>query len=367
MKVCLICSELFGRGVYGGFGRMTRKLGGELAKRKVEVIAVIPRREGSREREYVVDGFQVRELPRTAFLSAMNVYRQVDADVYHSQDPSLGTWLAIRAMPRRAHLVTFRDPMEAADWRIEIDHAGPARLATFAYLLYLDNFFVTRAIHHATGLYGAGQWVIAKAARKYGLQQPPGFLPTPIDMPASGAKATEPTVCYVGRLHRRKRPERFLDLVQQFPDVRFICVGGTNERDYEDSLRRRYARLPNLEMTGTIDQFQTDALQRILEQSWVLVNTAAREGLPTTFLEAAASRCAILSRVDSDGFASRFGYHARDDADLAQGLGFLLADNRWKGRGELGAEYVHSVFATDHAIDRHLEAYRSALDAVAAR
>ncbi len=180
----------------------------------------------------------------------------------------------------------------------------------------VDNFLVTRAIHRATGLYGAAQFVISKAARKYGLRQEPGFLPTPIDIPPPGTKAAKPTVCFVGRLHRRKRPELFLDLVRQFPEVHFICVGGTNDRAYENSLRRNYAGLPNLEMTGIIDQFETDRLRRILEQSWVLVNTAAREGLPTTFLEAAANRCALLSSVDPDGFASRFGYHARGDADL---------------------------------------------------
>jgi len=367
MKVCLICSELFGRGVYGGFGRMARKLGSELARRKVEVTAVVPRREGSLEREYVVDGLRVREYPRTALRTAMDLFREADADVFHSQDPSLGTWLAMKAMPGRAHVVTFRDPMEAADWRIELKHAGPARLSTLVYLLYLDNFLVTRAIHRATGLYGAAQGVISKAVRKYGLRQDPAFLPTPVDIPPPGTKAAKPTVCFVGRLHRRKRPELFLDLARRFPEVRFICVGGTNDRDYENSLRRNYEGLPNLEMTGIIDQFETDRLQRILEHSWVLVNSAAREGLPITFLEAAANRCALLSSVDPDGFASRFGYHARDEADLPQGLSFLLADDRWKTRGELGAAYVGSVFATDRAVDCHLEAYRWALDAVASR
>jgi 3',5'-cyclic AMP phosphodiesterase CpdA len=116
-------------------------------------------------------------------------------------------------------------------------------------------------------------------------------------------------------------------------------------------------------MTGTIDQFQTDKLNRIFEKSWVLVNTAAREGLPNTFLEAAANRCAILSSVDPDGLASRFGYCARDDGDLANGLTLLLTDGRWKSLGELGCQFVKSVFSIEPAIERHLEAYGQALSA----
>jgi glycosyltransferase involved in cell wall biosynthesis len=363
LKVCLICIELFGRGVYGGFGRATRKIGSELSKRNVEVTAVVPQREGSRDSEYMLDGIRVREFPQRAFWTSTDLFRQTDADVFHSQDPSLSTWLAMKAMPERGHVVTFRDTMETRDWRIEFRHAGSARRGTLAYALYVDNFLATRAVRRADGLYCAAEFLIPKAARKYGLRRKPRFLPTPVVVPAETVKAARPTVCFVGRLHHRKRPELFLNLAKAFPDVHFICVGGTNEREYEEHLRRTYACLPNLEMTGTIDQFQTDRLHRILEKSWVLVNTAAREGLPNTFLEAAANRCAILSGVDPDGFASRFGYYASDDGDLAKGLTLLLTDGRWKPLGEAGCQFVESVFGIEPAIERHLEAYEQALGA----
>ena len=46
--------------------------------------------------------------PRRPF-SALELFRQADADIYHSQEPSFGTYLAQRAMPDRKHVVTFRD------------------------------------------------------------------------------------------------------------------------------------------------------------------------------------------------------------------------------------------------------------------
>src|SRR4029079_11879393 len=93
--------------------------------------------------------------------------------------------------------------------------------------------------------------------------------------------------------------------------------------------------LPNLEMPGHVDQFASGAVASALNESWILVNTAVREGLPNAFLEAAAHGCAILSAVDPDGFASRFGVKVEAD-NFAAGLETLLQGDRWRvwrGRG----------------------------------
>jgi hypothetical protein len=70
-----------------------------------------------------------------------------------------------------------------------------------------------------------------------------------------------------------------------------------------------------------------------LGKSWILVNTAAREGLPNAFIEAAAHQCAILSAVDPDGFSSQFGHLVLND-DFAAGLRALLQDDLWKKRAD---------------------------------
>ena len=96
--------------------------------------------------------------------------------------------------------------------------------------------------------------------------------------------------------------------------------------------------IPNLEMTGVIDQFCTENLNRILEKSWILINTSPRR-VAQCFLEAAAHRCAILSYTDPDCFASRFGYHVRERS-IEEGLDFLLSGDRWRVLGEHGYQYV---------------------------
>jgi hypothetical protein len=95
----------------------------------------------------------------------------------------------------------------------------------------------------------------------------------------------------------------------------------------------------------------------VLSQSWILVNTALREGLPRSFLEAASFRCAILSRVDPDGFASRFGCRVEND-DFAGGLKVLLQEGRWRRLGEKAQAYVSGKYGFESSINQHLEAYQ---------
>ena len=113
-------------------------------------------------------------------------------------------------------------------------------------------------------------------------------------------------------------------------------------------------------MTGFVDQFSSGLHTEILGKSWIIVNTATREALPNSFLEAAAHRCAILSAVDPDGFASQFGYYAACE-DFSEGLSRLLEGDTWRARGEKGYEYVRKTFETGIAIDLHLAAYERAL------
>ena len=94
MRICLISVEIFAWGKYGGFGRATRIIGRELAKRGVEVTAVVPRRGGQNPVEEL-DGMRVLSFKPRDLLSVSRLFRQADADVYHSEEPSLGTYLAM--------------------------------------------------------------------------------------------------------------------------------------------------------------------------------------------------------------------------------------------------------------------------------
>lgn len=359
MKVCLISVEIFAWGKYGGFGRATRVIGRELARRGVEVCAVIPQRGEQRPVE-TLDGITVLGFDRSAPWRAAEVLRECDADIYHSQEPSFGTYLAQRVMPTRKHVITLRDTRELGDWVTELQSPSLNRLQVLSNWLYEDNLFVRRAVREADLLYCAAHCLKPKAVRKYRLAAEPVFLPTPVDMPAEVRKADRPTVCYLARWDRRKRPELFFDLARRFPQVRFIAPGQSRDEVYDGQLRTQYSNLPNLEMPGHLDQFSSGRLSSMLSESWIMVNTATREGLPNAFIEAGAHGCAILSGVDPDGFASSFGTRVKDD-DFASGLEYLLEADRWRERGEQARAHVRATFGMEQAIDRHLAIYHDLL------
>jgi glycosyltransferase involved in cell wall biosynthesis len=354
VHVCLSCIEFFGRGIQGGFGRATRFLGRELVRRGVQVSVVVPRR--GQLQEGLVDGMRVRGFDGFRPWTAVPAYRACGADIYHSQDTSLGTALARLAMPRAKHMVTFRDPMDRADWRLEAAMSGKNRLAYFTYRTFIDNPWVDHAVRRADACYCAARFLIPKVVRKYGFTRPPGFLPTPVDIPATVAKASRPTVVFLSRWDPRKRPERFIELARRLPAVDFIAVGASSDPVRDAWLRRQAAAVSNLQAPGIIDQFATDQLSRVLASSWVLVNISPREGLPNAFLEAAAHGCALLSLTDPDGFTSRFGAVA-EETTLEERLAWLLAEDRWRERGAAGREFVAEVFATSRSLDEHVAAY----------
>jgi glycosyltransferase involved in cell wall biosynthesis len=361
MKVCFIVSEFFAWGKYGGYGTATRVVATELVRRGVEVSVVTPARGAQPEREEI-DGVSVLSYPAQSLRTQFRLLRQSRADVFHSQEPSLGTWLARKAAPQSAHVVTCRDTRVSADWLIELRSWFLDRsFRTLLTFPYENNLLVTSSVRAADAVYCPNEFSRPIAQAKYRLRALPGFLPNPVRPPTIPVlKAEQPTVCYLGRWDSRKRPEIFFELAKTFPEVRFIAMGQARTPALTEALRRRYGGLANLELQGFVDQFSSNRFQQILARSWILVNTALREGLPRSFLEAASFKCAILSRVDPDGFASRFGQRVEGD-DFAGGLRRLLKNGDWRLKGEEGHAYVSEKYGFEASIAQHLEAYRRVL------
>ena len=359
MHVCILTSQYFGWGKIGGFGSMSRRLAEALAADGLEVSVIVPRRPGQPAQE-TVNGVDVRTFSSFDFFGAIRLIKQVKAQIFHSQDPTLLTALAQWFRSDAKHIVTCRDPRDTRDWITEFrDATWGRRLKVPLNWLLEGSPIIRRAVRRADGVYTPAFYLQDKVRRMYQPKCEIGMLPNLIDVPESmPQKAEIPTFTFIGRLDKRKRPEMFLALARQFPDYRFVVVGKAESEERDKELRDTYASLPNVDWVGYVDKFkEKEKMERILSETWVLVNTASREGLPLTFLEAAGHGCAIISAVNPDDFATRFGVHVTDD-DFASAIRQLMENREAVCEFARQARaYVQNTYELSAAHRIHLDAY----------
>jgi len=366
MRVCLIATELAGYSrSYGGFGVVTRDIAKGLADRGLEVYVVVCRQPGQKPIEVDKDGFTVISCPLPLYTGIgrvkrfKSIFELIDADIYHSEEPSVGTSLAIEAVPHKKHIITFQDPRTIEDRKIDWGTYSKRQMIKFRMSYY---FSVRKHAKKADALFCQAKYVIPKAIKIYGLKRIPGVLPNPVKIPAERIiKDPNPTVCFLGRWDVRKNPELFFELAKGFPNVKFIAAGACRTDPKRDKmLREKYKNVPNLTMPGWID---SNAKAKILGKSWILINTSYRECLPISYIEAASYKCAIISYENPDDFPEKFGYWAKkvDIEEYSKGLRFLLENDRWKYLGLKAYEYVKSTFEYNKVIDKHVSIYEEVM------
>ena len=139
------------------------------------------------------------------------------------------------ARPRAsATSCTFRDPKDRSDWWLELTNATSGKARVVLNRAYEDNPAIRWAIRRLDGRFCAAAFLNDKLERVYGFDAPLDTLPTPIEIPAEIEKSATPLVAFVGRLDRRKRPERFFACAR-FPHVQFVAAGASHDKAWGNS------------------------------------------------------------------------------------------------------------------------------------
>jgi polysaccharide pyruvyl transferase WcaK-like protein/glycosyltransferase involved in cell wall biosynthesis len=325
---------------------------------------IVPRRFGEPFHERL-KGVDVARFPPLGLLKALELLKISPATVFHSQDPTLLTALARWARPDAAHVVTSRDPRDRRDWLVELRRATWDRRVRLPRNWFFEVGPLVRwGVRRADAVYTPAAFLRMKVRRVFHPRRAVELLPNLIDVPRKPVlKGLRPVLTFVGRLDPRKHPEAFLDLAEKFPGAEFQVVGRAESAWRDAQLRRRYAGLPNVRWIGYVDRFREPArMSAILSRTWVLVNTSYREGLPLTYLEAAAHECALVSALNPDNMAGRFGVHVRDENYFGAVRSLLARPRILRAKGRSAREYVLRVHGKDKAVDAHLAAYAGALE-----
>jgi glycosyltransferase involved in cell wall biosynthesis len=154
-------------------------------------------------------------------------------------------------------------------------------------------------------------------------------------------------VLWLGRISEEKRPDRFLDLAEACPELRFDLVGPCAENDYARGVVERARSLANVTYHGPARREQVAAFYR---SAVCLCSTSDHEGFPNTFLEAWSHGLPVVSRIDPDGLIAErgLGLAAADVPGLARALRELV---RTPGRWTEASRNARRHYAENHLLD----------------
>ena len=115
-------------------------------------------------------------------------------------------------------------------------------------------------------------------------------------------KTEKPTVMFLGRLDPQKRPWVIPEIARRMPDVTFRIFGkahftGPGSWEPKDLP-------PNVVMLGHMEGQEK---HEMIASSWLHLNTAIHEGLPIAFVEGLQREVPIVSCVNPENVAERFG------------------------------------------------------------
>ncbi len=172
------------------------------------------------------------------------------------------------------------------------------------------------------------------------------------------------TVLWVATLKREKRPELFVELARQNPDIQFQMVGGpsrTGEAFFQE-IASAASQLSNLEFVGFVPFSEID---RYFDGARLLVNTSDYEGFPNTFLQAWSRQIPTVSFLDlrqSTG-GQTIGRIADSVEDMSVIVRRLMADDDlWRRDGQRCQEHFDRAHSVDTIVDQFERVFRDLAD-----
>jgi len=168
-------------------------------------------------------------------------------------------------------------------------------------------------------------------------------------------------ILWVGRICQEKRPDRFLELAEQSPDLQFDLVGPSTDSPYCHGILDRARRLPNVVVHGRATQSQ---LAEFYQRAACLCCTSDNEGFPNVFLEAWSYGLPIVSTLDPDGVITRWGLGsvASDTLALSQAIRHLLFSEReWRNASHRARTYYRENHAADGVMPKFEQTFLNVL------
>jgi glycosyltransferase involved in cell wall biosynthesis len=159
-------------------------------------------------------------------------------------------------------------------------------------------------------------------------------------------------ILWAGTVKPIKRPELFVDLARQCPELRFCLVGGGDD-SYVKPLRELANGVDNIEFAGVVPYYE---VEKYLDGASIVINTSITEGFPNTFLQAWSRGIPTVSFFDPDARIENrnVGSVVSSVKEMAAEVRRLKEDAAyWARAGKDCREYFLSNFVLNKIVDEY--------------
>ncbi len=165
-----------------------------------------------------------------------------------------------------------------------------------------DRYLYEYGLQHTHGILAQSQQQVEALEASYHLtSQIAGML---VEKPSCSIsyEKRDIDVLWVNNIRQLKRPDLALDLAEAMPSVSFHMIGGPNEPELYEQIRRRASSLPNVTFHGPVPYRQVGDFY---DRCRVFLNTSDIEGFPNSYLQAWVRGCPVVTFFDPDGLIRR--------------------------------------------------------------
>lgn len=232
---------------------------------------------------------------------------------------------------------------------------------------HLDDALLKRCdrlLHRADHIVAISPFLLAMGEKLYGKKI--SYLPLGVDLanfyPSAAMKSGRVKVVGAGRLYENKRPQLFISMAKQFPDVDFVWYGEGELRAALIS-RKTSLNLNNIEFPGSKTP---EELAEAFRQADLFILPSLSEGVPKVTQEAAACGLPVILFGFYEAptvIHGRNGLVVWDDDELLHAVTTLVTDREllrrmgqesagmakdwgWNEVAPQWREKIHEVIAT---------------------
>lgn len=316
IKVGLLIDEFFGGAgtAFGGYGFLARQyVARYIPDEDIQMDVLLGR--GKRPlcaTKYHEDNIDLYKLPKFHFASRWWLKRR-KYDIYLSIELTTDWVLKHETNPNVKLILWIQDPRPRSAWDNVIDTMRSIKDPCFF------SPGVYRTVHEwamagRVRFISQGYSLNPLALELYNLPEntPIRYLPNPIDLDQDyqlDLSQKKKQVIFLGRLEAQKRCWLFCEVAKRMPEYEFYVLGQFFR--YQEDNKRMLAPymngdIPNLHFIGHVDGEQK---KKMIRESRILLSTAIWEGIPISWLEALSYGTVLVSDLEREELAARFGMY----------------------------------------------------------